>query len=192
MCVAPHARLLVTRPTRRSRPAPPRPRAPSPEATLRLLPPAGVRRAAAYALAATAPLLAACGGGSSDGGTTVEPTPFITLTAETAALSVPRGANATTTITVARGGGFGGDVALAAALSGSPPGLSAVVSPATVASNASTSTLTVTTTGSTPAGTYQVVVTGFGTGVLTASAAVNLTVTAPASQTALGRGTAGR
>lgn len=134
-------------------------------------------RAAAHALTAVL-LLAACGGGGSSGDAPTQPLPSIDLSAASA-VSVVRGQSAATTVTVARGGGFAGDVSVFASLNGNPPGLGVALSTPTVASTATTATLTITTSTGTPLGSYVVTLTGVGAGVLSATATVALTVTAP-------------
>ncbi len=104
-------------------------------------------------------------------------TPAIALSASPAALSVTAGQNGTSTITVARSGGFTGDATLAVA--GAPAGMTATIAPSTVAANATTATLSIATTTAITPGAYTLTVNGTGTGVGAQSTAVTVTVAAP-------------
>jgi hypothetical protein len=86
--------------------------------------------------------------------------------------SVAPGTSATTTVSTATTAGSAQTVALTAG--GLPTGATASFSPASVSSGSS-STLTIATTASTPAGTYTVTITG--TGAVTHTATYSLTVT---------------
>ncbi|MEV0457802.1 M4 family metallopeptidase [Catellatospora methionotrophica] len=95
------------------------------------------------------------------------------LTATPAAGAVLTGGSLSTTVAAALVNGSAQTVALTA--SGLPSGATATFSPAAITSAAGRSTLTVTTTAATPVGTYQVTVTGKGTGA-TRTATYPLTV----------------
>jgi hypothetical protein len=132
------------------------------------------RVAAAVLLAS---LLSACGGGKD---TPVEPPPVQTPTAAiavgAATGTVQAGNTTTIAVTVTRGGGFAGDVALA--VTGAPAGVT--VSAQTVAAGSTAATLNVVTTTAAVAGTSTLTVAGTGTGVTIVSQTVALTVTVPA------------
>ncbi len=104
-------------------------------------------------------------------------TPAIALSASPAALSVTAGQNGTSTITVARSGGFTGDATLT--VTGAPAGMAATIAPSTVAANATTATLSIVTTTALAPGAYTLTVNGTGTGVGAQSTAVTVTVAAP-------------
>jgi hypothetical protein len=90
--------------------------------------------------------------------------PFFTLSASPSTLNLtPGGAPGTATISLNAGNGFTGTVALSANVIGSPTGVTANFSPTSI-TGSGTSTLTVTTTGSTPAGTLMLAVTGTSSG----------------------------
>jgi hypothetical protein len=124
-----------------------------------------------------ASLLSACGGGKD---TPVEPPPVEIPTAAialgAATGTVQAGNSTTIAVTVTRGGGFAGDVALA--VTGAPAGVT--VSAQTVAAGSTAATLNVVTTTAAVAGTSTLTVAGTGTGVTIASQTVALTVTVPA------------
>ena len=102
------------------------------------------------------------------------PIPDFTLSATPASLTIDRGAGGTSTIGIARSGGFTGAVTLAA--SGLPSGVTAAFSPV----SATGSTLTLTASGTAATGPATVTVTGTGGG-LTRTATITLTVNAPAT-----------
>ncbi len=113
-----------------------------------------------------------------DAGTRVfgnEPTTTasFTLGASPASVAVNRGASATTTINIARTGGFAGNVALTA--SGLPSGVTASFSPAATTGNSATLTLTASSTAT--LGSATVTVTGT-SGSVVSSTAIALTVSA--------------
>lgn len=124
-----------------------------------------------------ASLLSACGGGKD---TPIEPPPVRIPTAAialgAATGSVQAGNSTTIAVTLTRGGGFAGDVALT--VSGAPTGVT--VSAQNVAAGATTATLNVVTTTAAVAGTSTLTVAGTGTGVTIAAQTVALTVTVPA------------
>lgn len=123
-----------------------------------------------------ASLLSACGGGKD---TPVEPPPVQIPTAAialgAATGTVQAGNSTTIAVTVTRGGGFAGDVALA--VTGAPDGVT--VSAQTVAAGSTVATLTVVATTAAVAGPSTLTVAGTGTGVTIAAQSVALTVTAP-------------
>ncbi|MEZ4586193.1 MAG: hypothetical protein R2909_07320, partial [Gemmatimonadales bacterium] len=104
--------------------------------------------------------------------TAVTPAGF-TIAAQPTTLSIQQGANATSTISVARTGGFGGAVALSAQ---APAGLTASFNPTSV--TGASSTLTVAAGASLAAGNYTVTVTGAATGLTNQTTQVAVTVTA--------------
>lgn len=108
-------------------------------------------------------------------------TPSVSVSAAPAALSVQAGQNGTSTITIARSGGFTGDVALA--VSGAPTGTTAAVSPTSLSVPNTGSTLTLTVGANTTPGLYNLTITASGTGVANATTTVALTVTAAPSIT---------
>jgi hypothetical protein len=98
-------------------------------------------------------------------------TPDFSLSASPTSLTVNRGASGTSTVTIARTGGFTGSVAFTA--SGLPTGVTAAFSPASTTAN--TSTLTLTAYATATLGSATVTVTGTGGG-LTRTTTVGLTV----------------
>jgi hypothetical protein len=101
------------------------------------------------------------------------PTPDFALSASPANVSVTRGANATSAITITRTGGFTGGVALSAG--GLPTGVTASFSPASTTGTSSTVTFTASTTAA--LGQAAVAVTGTGGGS-THTTTINITVVA--------------
>ena len=96
-------------------------------------------------------------------------------------ISTSAGAGGSTQLTVTPAGGFLGQVNFGCTVAGTPTGVSCIVPPAYITSTAAaSSTLIVGTTSSTPPGSYSVLVTAsdYGTGKITASSTVGLTVTA--------------
>ncbi len=104
-------------------------------------------------------------------------TPDFSVSATPASQTVVQGASTTYTATVTPSGGFSGAVIFSA--SGLPIGAIPSFNPASVTTSGS-STMTVTTTATTPAGNYQITITGT-SGTLTHSATVTLVVNAPAT-----------
>jgi hypothetical protein len=100
------------------------------------------------------------------------PIPDYSLTASPSALTVTAGNTAAYTVSLTLVNGFAGSVTLTA--SGLPSGATAGFSPASLSGSGS-STLSLTTSISTPAGTYPITVTGT-SGSLHHSATINLTV----------------
>jgi len=110
---------------------------------------------------------------------TAAATPSFSLTAAPGAVSVVAGQQATSTLTIARSGGFTGTVQLVA--EGAPTGVTPAfsVSPVT----GTTSVLTLAVGAATAPGTYPVIVRGTGTGVAEQTTTVTLTVAAAPSFT---------
>ena len=131
------------------------------------------------ALAAVVVQLIACGSGGDDTTPPPAPTPTLGVTAGTGALSVAAGASGTSTVTIARGGGFVGDVAIA--VTGAPAGVTVSAAPATIAAGETTSTMTITTATTVAPGTVSLTVSAAGSGVATATTAFALTTTAAAA-----------
>jgi subtilisin family serine protease len=108
--------------------------------------------------------------------TLVVTAPDFTVTASPASASTSQGGTVAYTVSVAPLEGFAGEVGLAVA--GLPAGASATFDPATVVGASGSSTLTVTTAASTPAGAYTLTVSG-SSGSLLHAADVTLLVAAP-------------
>jgi hypothetical protein len=107
--------------------------------------------------------------------------PGITLQVSPASQSVERGKSASYTVSVTSTGGFVGTVTLSA--SGLPSGASAGFAPASVAlasGSTATSAMNVTTTSSTPVGSYTLTVTGV-SGKISGTVTAGLTVNYPIS-----------
>jgi hypothetical protein len=103
--------------------------------------------------------------------------PYVGLSASPAMLNLtPGGAPGTATISLTPGNGFTGTVDLSAVILGSPTGVTASFNPTSI-SGLQTSTLTVSTTSSAPAGTQMLVVSGTSSGVPTGT--VFLTIGLP-------------
>lgn len=101
--------------------------------------------------------------------------PDFSLSATPSSSTVAAGIPAGYTVTVTASGGFSGTVSLSA--SGLPSGAAATFNPASVTGSGNSS-LTVTTSASTPAGSYPITITGT-SGALTHTASVTLVVTVP-------------
>lgn len=101
-------------------------------------------------------------------------TPAFALSLNSTSVNLQPGGNATIGVTVARSGGFAGDVALAA--SGLPSGVTASVSPATIGASQTTSTVTLTASTSAAIGTSTITIQGTSAGQTprTATATVNV------------------
>jgi hypothetical protein len=104
---------------------------------------------------------------------TAPPPPDFSLSATPTSRTVARGAGTPYTVNIARTGGFTGDVTLSA--TGYPAGASGTFSPNPATTS---STLSVTTVGTTPPGTYSLTITGTN-GTLSHTTSVTLVVTAP-------------
>ncbi|MEO7522436.1 MAG: hypothetical protein ABIW79_11530, partial [Gemmatimonas sp.] len=108
---------------------------------------------------------------------TVNAAPGITIGLTPAAISVVTGTTGTSNIALTRAGGFTGDVTLAA--TGLPAGTTITFAPTSFTGAGSTSAATFTVGAATAPGTYNVVITGTGTGgSLVSSQTLALTVTA--------------
>ena len=103
------------------------------------------------------------------------PAADFSLSASPASQSVPAGGRTTYTINIARTGGFAGGVTLSA--TGVPAGTTATFSPNPA--TGTSSTLTVSTSGTTPVNTYTITITGT-SGTLSHKTSVSLVVTAGA------------
>lgn len=100
--------------------------------------------------------------------------PAFTMTAAPAALTVVAGQNGTSTLTITKTGGFAANVGLA--LEGAPTGVTGVFAPNPA--TGTTSTLTLTTTGATVPGTYNLTVRGTSAGLTDRTTTIALTVSA--------------
>lgn len=120
-------------------------------------------------------LVAACSGGTET--TQPSPTPTVAVAASVTLLSMPQGQSSQVTLTLARGGGFGGAVVLTA--EGLPTGVAGTFAPDTVPAGTTTSTLTLSAAAAAAAsGPTPVVVRARGSGVTDATVSIPLTVTA--------------
>src|SRR5262245_4975714 len=102
------------------------------------------------------------------------PVPDFALSASPASLTINRGASGTSTITIARTGGFASSVAMSAG--GLPTGVTASFAPPSTTGDSSVLTLTASTTAT--LGMAPITITGAG-GSLTRTATINLTVNQP-------------
>ncbi len=100
----------------------------------------------------------------------------ITLTAGSATIAAVQGATVTVPLTLARAGGFAGAVSLTA--SGAPTGVTATLTPASLAAGVTSSTLSLAVASTAAAGTSTITISAAGTGVATQTATVALTITA--------------
>jgi PKD repeat protein len=116
------------------------------------------------------------GGLSSSPATRTVTVADFSLSATPSSQSVTAGNSGTYTVTVNPGAGFSGSVALSVT-SGLPTGASAAFNPASILTSGS-STLTVSTSASTPAGSYTLTITG-DTGVFTRTTTTTLVVSPP-------------
>jgi len=101
-----------------------------------------------------------------------------TLSATPSSQTINANGGTSYTATVTPANGFNGSVSLG--VSGLPTGATASLSPASISGGSGSSTLTVSTDCSTPAGTYTLIITGT-SGTLSHSASVTLVVNPPAS-----------
>jgi WD40 repeat protein len=117
-----------------------------------------------------------CGGGGQTDVTppAQTPTAVITLSASTVALQA--GNTGTVSVTIARGGGFSGDVALV--VSGAPAGVS--VGGQTIAAGVTGATLSIVTTTAALPGSITLTVSGTGSGVTIAQQTLTVTIAAAA------------
>src|SRR5215813_7278478 len=109
------------------------------------------------------------------------PTPNFSLSSTPSSQTVTPGASASYTVTVTSSGGFTGTVDFSA--SGLPAGASASFNPPSVNTSGS-STMTVTTSASTPTGTYPLIITGT-SGSLQRTTSVTLVVASPSADFSL-------
>ncbi len=128
----------------------------------------------------TYPITVTANGGSLRQTTTVTLTvtavATFTMSASPASLSIMQGNQGTSAITTTISGGFNSAISLSA--TGAPTGATISFNPASIpAPGSGTSTMTITVGGSTPMGTYNIVVTGSGGGVRQ-TVTLSLTVTA--------------
>ncbi len=107
---------------------------------------------------------------------TAAPTPTIALALGSSTVTSAQGGTATVPVTITRGGGYTGDVALS--LDTPPTGVTATFAPATLTAGVTTSTMTLTVAASAAAATNALTVRAAGTGVTAQTATVSLTVTA--------------
>ncbi len=105
-------------------------------------------------------------------------TPDFSISASPSSQTVLPGSQTSYTTTVTPTGGFTGDVSLT--VSGLPTGTTAAFSPSSIAGGSGVSSLNVSTSSSTPAGTYTLTITGVN-GALTHSTAVTLIVSTGSS-----------
>ena len=112
---------------------------------------------------------------------TVTAAPGISFTFSPATVSLARNGTVTDTLRLTRAGGFTGAVALTA--TGLPAGVTATFAPASLADTASRTIVTIRADSTAVAGSYNVMLTGTGTGGVTRSITLPVTVTAPAGVT---------
>lgn len=124
--------------------------------------------------------LAACGGGGTDSPTGTNPgtqTPTLDLAISSATVSVQAGSTSQgLTLSITRGGGLTANVDLS--VEGTPAGITAVLTPASVPSSATSSILTLVAGSTTAAGTANLTIRAKATGVADKTVALALTVTA--------------
>ena len=92
-------------------------------------------------------------------------------------VSLVQGERDSTTITLTRGDGFNGAVALS--IEGAPDGVTAIFSPATIPADATTSTLTLSAAADAETGSHQLTVRAHADGVSDRTATLSLTISAP-------------
>jgi hypothetical protein len=143
-------------------------------------------RVHAYVLFGVAIALTACG---SKEPTPPPPTATLAVAVAPATLTLVAGTTGSANAAIVRGGGFAGAVTMTA--SGAPAGMTVSFGSATIAEGATTSTVSIATTGATVAGTYPITVSAAGTGVTTATTTISVTVTdAPPQSVSLSLSTA--
>jgi hypothetical protein len=131
------------------------------------------------AIFAAATAAASCGSSGDSTGTGPTPTLAIGLSLTPTTLSLVQGANGAVTATLSRSGGFAGNIDLT--VEGAPTGVSASLSPSSVTSAFTTSTITITAASAVAPGNYNLTIRAKGTGVTDQTATVALTVTAAAT-----------
>ena len=129
-------------------------------------------------LAAILLVTAACGGGSDTPTTpTPTPTPAITLSVASTTAAITAGASGTVNVTLARSGGFTGDVGLTLE-DETTAGVTGTFAPATLPNGTTGSVLTLNVASTAASGTGTVTVRARGTGVTDQTAAIALTISA--------------
>jgi hypothetical protein len=117
-------------------------------------------------------------------GVTAAPPVSYSLALTPTSLSVAPGAAAkTSAVTVTRTEAFTGAVGLA--LTGAPTGMTATVTPSSIASGSNSASISVAATNTMAAGVYKLILTGSGTGVTNKSVTLSVTVTASSTGVAL-------
>ncbi|HUF25547.1 MAG TPA: hypothetical protein VMM18_01100 [Gemmatimonadaceae bacterium] len=109
--------------------------------------------------------------------------PSIAVILDATAIALEQGETGTVAVTVARGGGFSGAVALA--VTEVPDEVAAALNPLSL-SGSGTSTLTLTADPAAALGTYEVIITGTGSGVASRSATLSVTITSPPLSPSIG------
>lgn len=128
--------------------------------------------------------LVGCSSGG-DNGPTVDPVvPTIGISVSPASVTAARGASATATVSLVRGGNYTGAVQLAA--SNVPTGVTVTFNPSTLSSSTSSATATVTVGSGAASGTQSIQLTASGSGVTSANATLALEVPNPAIALAVG------
>lgn len=123
--------------------------------------------------------VAACSGGSDNTGPgNPPPTPTIGIALSSGSSTTARGASATSTVTLTRGGGYTGEVSLAA--SGMPAGVTVTFAPATLSGGTNSVTATFSVGATAAPGAASITITASGSGVTSATATYNLTIPTPA------------
>lgn len=109
--------------------------------------------------------------------------PSIAVILDATTIMLEQGETGTVAVTVARGGGFAGAVALA--VTEVPDEVAAALNPLSL-SGSVTSTLTLTADAAAAPGTYEVIITGTGSGVASRSATLSVTITSPPLSPSIG------
>ncbi|MBA3918961.1 MAG: hypothetical protein C0516_10295 [Gemmatimonas sp.] len=123
--------------------------------------------------------VAACSGGSDNTGPgNPPPTPTIGIALSSGSSTTARGASATSTVTLTRGGGYTGEVSLAA--SGMPAGVTVTFAPATLSGGTNSVTATFSVGATAAPGAASITITASGSGVTSATATYSLTIPTPA------------
>ncbi|MEO6444062.1 MAG: hypothetical protein ABIZ91_18990 [Gemmatimonadaceae bacterium] len=130
-------------------------------------------------------LVCACSGGGGESGAPTQPTPqgTLTLTAAAASTTMIVGGSASIGVTITRGGGFTGSVALS--VSGLPAGVSGTFAPATLDATQTTSQLSLAATTSAAPTNATFTIAASGSGVTTQSATTQLVILQPTIALAL-------
>lgn len=133
-----------------------------------------MRRRAAALLAL---FLAACSGGGDSAPVTPPATPTISVSLASSAGTAARSTSATTTVSVARGGGYTGAVSLSA--TGAPAGVTVSFDPASLSGSTTSAVATFAVGASAAPGTATITVSASGSGVTTATSTYTLTIPSP-------------